>query len=148
MVVARQAGALKSRPKLIGSRLPCRSLQSLLANVAGNQSVTHADVCRPGSRSESTTSCSCCRARRGHAEAICRKDGDYTLLRMQSKLRRWDHSSCRWCLQSKSTALLMLQGKLGRMQKFLDKLHNGEQTSVSFLGASVSTAYCLHETIG
>ena len=42
----------------------------------------------------------------------------------------------------------MLQGKLGRMQKFLDKLHKGEETSVSFLGASVSTAYCLHETIG
>ena len=42
----------------------------------------------------------------------------------------------------------MLQGKLGRMQKFLAKLHEGEQTSVSFLGASVSTAYCQDVTIG
>ena len=42
----------------------------------------------------------------------------------------------------------MLQGKLGRMQNFLDKLRKGEQTSVSFLGASVSTAYCQDVTVG
>ena len=72
----------------------------------------------------------------------------YALLRLRSKLRRLDHGLCWWCLQNGATTLLMLQGKLGRMQNFLDKLHKGEQTSVSFLGASVSTAYCLHETIG
>ena len=121
-----------------------------LQGCCGAEIVAHADGLQPGLRSESATPCWCCRARpgcaqtRAHAEAIC----THALLRLQSRLGRLDHSPCCWCLQNVSTALLMLQGKLGRMQKFLDKLHKGEQTSVSFLGASVSTAYCLHETIG